>query len=63
MGNDADKVKSWIGVFLILWPIARTVLALFGVPLPDLPIPLGVDLGSQALGTYVLARSQPLGSR
>lgn len=58
----AKKVQSWLGVILIAWPILRGILSLAGIHLPELPAGLAdpLALGSQGVGTYMLAKSDPI---
>lgn len=61
MSDSAQKAKSWIGIFFLVWPIARIVAGAFGVPLPELPVPTDWIAGvSQVAGTYMVATTPSL---
>ena len=60
---NSEKVKGWLGVALIVWPLVRAIALAFGVHLPDVNLPVGVGeaaIASQAAGVILAARSPAL---
>ena len=58
---EIEKVKGWLGVVFIVWPIAKALLKGFGVELPDIGLPMDqIGIASQAAGTVLLANAEPI---
>lgn len=56
-----EKVKGWIGVLLVVWPIVRTLGLAFGVHLPDIGMPVGeAAILSQGAGVALMATTPAL---
>lgn len=56
-----EKVKGWLGVFLIVWPMVRAIGLAFGVHLPDIGMPVGeAAILSQGAGVALMASSPAL---
>jgi hypothetical protein len=56
--GEIEKVKGWLGVLLVVWPIVRTVALAFGVHLPDIGLPIGeAAILSQGAGVALMATS------